>query len=607
MVAKGANANAGEIIAGRYRVEGWVGQGNMAMVFRATHLGTGRPCALKLIHAHLVEEPKIQEMFIQEARVGGRIGKNPFIVDVFDAGIDSDRGVPFLAMDLLEGTTLDKYIKEYGQMPPGLLKTLWLQLAEALEQAHAAGVVHRDLKPGNLFLTYDRKGNPQLRIVDFGIAKLMEEGVQRTATQIGSPAYAAPEQLGNGMRKLAEKMGYSVGPNISPATDIWALGVMTYELLIGAIPGQLWTGSDRGNAMDLLVLVATGPTPSARERAGSRGILLPLGFDGWLERCLQKDAADRWPSIELAVQNLIALFDAPSPRLGTLRLPPISAQDVDKPKPAKSTVLLPSAAKSNAVQEGITSTPNDLQRSTFPASRADVAQTGDSAPREVNQQGASELGQTNSPALPPPRIDGTNFGVTETVTPKRAKRVQRLGLLLIGALFSVITLVFILGIAFPRNENMQDAVLPTAPTVTTQHSALDPQVTPITTSSIEPPLPPLIEPKPAPTLPSAAPLPSLWGRMPTPTAATSAAPPVSSVLANSPMPPANDGTATLNINSIPVSKIIVNGKPMGNTPKVGVTIPPGSYTVVFIHPEKGKKTASGTIKAGETKVAAVKF
>lgn len=604
MATMGANANPGEIVAGRYRIEQWVGQGNMAMVFRATHLGTGRACALKLVHAHLVERPEIQEMFVQEARIGGRIGKNPYIVDVFDAGIDSDRGVPFLAMDLLEGTTLDKYIKQYGQMPPGLLKTLWIQLADALEQAHAAGVVHRDLKPGNLFLTYDRKGNPQLRVVDFGIAKLMEEGVQRTATQIGTPAYAAPEQLGNGMRMMAERMGFNVSTTISPATDIWALGVVTYEMLIGAPPGQLWTGLERGSATDLLVLVATGPVPSGTARAGARGVLLPPGFDSWLERCLHKNAMDRWPSVELAVQNLVALFDAGSNRLPTLKLPSSTLVATRQDQSANATMLL---RKNEA----------PASDGTNPQAARNSSSLTDSTPSQADESKQSSrtqldiLSGSNSLQSGAPRIDGTQHSISETVTPKRAKRVRKAAAASITFLLVTIGAIALIHFILPKAKTTDKNTPTASPSVISSLPSSTPNL-PVEVPAIVPP-----EPTSAPSTAMSAPSALLPAKQPTPKTPNSAneqPPPMPNASVSStpaptssmPSPPVT-ATAILNINSIPVSKVILDGKPIGSTPKVGISVPIGTRTVVFIHPDKGKKTVSVTLKAGETKTAAVKF
>ncbi len=586
MGSAGSNASPGDIIAGRYRIESWVGQGNMATVFHATHLGTGQSCALKLVHAHLVERPEIQELFVQEARVGGRIRKNPYIVDVFDAGIDGDRGVPFLAMDLLEGTTLDKYIKHHGQMPPGLLKTLWVQLADALEQAHSAGVVHRDLKPGNLFLTYDRKGKPQLRVVDFGIAKLMEEGIQRTATQIGTPAYAAPEQLGSGMRTVAGRMGYKISAAISPAADIWSLGIVTYEMLTGAPPGQFWTGRERGSIADLMVLVATEPTPSAVERADARRILLPPGFDGWLERCLQKNAADRWPSVELAVHHLLALFDQDNEarnKFGSTKEPAaVMNAPARRPNPEQPVWLPPQKSNGASVPDSI-------------AFRDGSAEPQSSTAQADNLTASSPLAHRAS------QLDGTGYGIAETTTPKRAKHVQKMGVFIVGALSILAASILILSRASSLAENadssrVQPSTAPTLPLAAStptppnvlfdQPSSLAPVVTPSESASPAAPLP--SEPKPSPKLPGSVPKPPV----PLASASTSVTPP---------------NTATLNFNSIPPSRIVLDGRPMGQAPLLGVSVTAGTHTVLFVHPEKGRKSIAVTVGAGESKTAHVKF
>lgn len=309
MASNTAPAAVGDIIAGRYRIDAWLGQGNMAVVFRATHLGTSQPCALKLVHSHLVERPEVREMFLKEAHVGARIGRNPHIVDIFDAGFDDARGVPYLAMELLEGEALDRYIKVHGAASPALVRTIFHQVADALEQAHARGVIHRDLKPANLFLTFDRKRQAHIKIVDFGIAKLTEQDVQRTATQIGTPAYAAPEQLGAHMRSIAARQGVMLAQGVGPATDIWPLGLIAYELLVGAPGGHFWTGGKRTELVELLMRIVLEPTPKASEQAGDKAASLPRGFDEWLERCLCKNADDRWPSVQEALKRLAILLD----------------------------------------------------------------------------------------------------------------------------------------------------------------------------------------------------------------------------------------------------------------------------------------------------------
>jgi serine/threonine-protein kinase len=338
----------GDLIAGRYRVERMLGRGSMATVFRATHLGTEQACALKLVHSHLATRKEFLDLFLKEARVGARVGRNPHIVDVFDAGVDETRVIPFMAMELLHGETLDRHLKSYGALTPGLVRALFAQLADALDQAHEAGVIHRDLKPSNLFLTRDRRGQPYLKVVDFGIAKVLDEAGQRTATEVGSPAYAAPEQLGPNVRAMAAERGITLASTVSPTTDIWALGLVAYELLTGTQPGQLWETRDRRkNILEIVMAVAFEDPPPPSLRAGPAARHLPDGFDAWLARCLRKNPAERWPSAGSASEHLLALLgDGDAPVLSTrprgkggteVMLPPGSTAN-----PGSATLLSPS-------------------------------------------------------------------------------------------------------------------------------------------------------------------------------------------------------------------------------------------------------------------------
>jgi TPR repeat protein len=312
----------GDTIGGRYRIEGLVGEGGMATVYRARHLGTGRPCALKLVHAHLITQPHLVELFIREAQVGSQIGPNPHIVDVLDAAADDARRVPYLVMELLQGATLDRWCAQNGPMPPALVRDVFEQLGDALGQAHRAGVVHRDLKPSNLFLSLDHRGHPLLKVLDFGIAKILEADPQHTATQIGTPAYAAPEQFGAMFRPLAERQGIVIAPSVTTATDIWPIGLIAYELLTGARSGQFWDTTTLAELPIKAVLTELEP-PS--RRAGERSHLLPPGFDEWFARCLRKNSAERWPSVGHAVAELARLLPAGAPQVGAAPPVPIDA------------------------------------------------------------------------------------------------------------------------------------------------------------------------------------------------------------------------------------------------------------------------------------------
>ena len=298
----------GDIIGARYRVEAVIGQGGMAVVYRATHTGTDEACALKVISPHLAQRPGVLQLFAKEARMGGKIGWHPHIVHVYDAGIDERSGLPFLAMELLQGETLQQRI-ERGPVERELVVELVEQLADALQVAHEASVVHRDLKPSNLFVTRDRKGRAQLKVLDFGIAKVLEGEMHKTATEIGTPAYAAPEQLGPSFRDIAKNQGVTVADEVSPATDIWALGLIVYEALTGHGPGQYW-GASTETDRALRMALALRNAPRASERAGDRAQLLPGGFDEWFGRCTRMDARERWGGAQQAWEALKGLIVA---------------------------------------------------------------------------------------------------------------------------------------------------------------------------------------------------------------------------------------------------------------------------------------------------------
>ncbi len=295
-----ASLEKGRVVGGRYRLDAVLGQGGMAVVWRAEHTETGRRVALKVVRPELAAHQSVREMFVREARIASRIGQSEHIVDVLDAGVDPDLGLPFLAMELLSGETLDERLRRTGPPAAPEVMSMLQHLANALDQAHAAGVIHRDLKPQNLFLTQDRKGQPTLKVLDFGIAKAAET-VQSSATQVGTPAYAAPEQLGASWRTIAARNGRTVAAQVSCATDVWAFGLVAYELFTGAPSGQFW-GAE--TLAELPAKVFLEPLPSPLARAGDNAARLPPGFDAWLARCLDLDASQRYQDAGSAMSAL---------------------------------------------------------------------------------------------------------------------------------------------------------------------------------------------------------------------------------------------------------------------------------------------------------------
>ncbi|MBI4702024.1 MAG: serine/threonine protein kinase [Deltaproteobacteria bacterium] len=295
----------GEVVAGRYEILAPIGDGAMAVVFRAKHRSTGRPCALKFIHPHLVSRQELVDQFLAEALVAGRIGSHPNIVDVFDAGVEERRRIPFIAMELLQGQPLAAFIKERAPVAWDVVRDVMAQLGDALDEAHSAGVVHRDLKPSNIFVAEDRRGRLRLKVLDFGIAKLLDLAGQSTATQTGTPSHCAPEQLGSAIRKLAAQRGFTISKTVSPATDVFPTALIAYRLLTGLDATQYW---EARSLPELMTRVALEEHRPATERAGARAQHLPPSFDSWFLRCLRHNSEERWQGVGQAVAALARLL-----------------------------------------------------------------------------------------------------------------------------------------------------------------------------------------------------------------------------------------------------------------------------------------------------------
>jgi serine/threonine protein kinase len=317
-----ASLEVGDVVGSRYVVEEQVGQGGMAVVYAARHRVTGKRCALKVIHPDLALRDGVIERFLAEAQLAGRIGSHPNVVEIYDAEIDRDRDVPFIAMELLQGKTLAEVIEEYDPLPPRLALDVLQQIADALDAAHASGVVHRDLKPSNVFVV-QRGRKAVVKVLDFGIAKVVEGLGAITSTQVGTPAFCAPEQLGSSVRALAKERGFTIASGVAPTTDVYALGFLAWSLLSGLTAEQYWGPSGVG---DLLIKVALQP----RERPSARLVddaTLPEGFDDWFLVCTAHDAAARWSSAGEAVAALAAALHRPQ------ETPAVAARDPEAPLP----------------------------------------------------------------------------------------------------------------------------------------------------------------------------------------------------------------------------------------------------------------------------------
>ena len=209
----------------RFRVDSLLGRGGMGAVYKAQQLSMDKPVALKVLPAHLAEDEKQVQRFKQEGLTSSQL-KHPNTIRVIDYG-RSDDGFLYLAMELLEGTELQNVIKKQGNLEPARAIKIARQLCKSIGEAHEMGLVHRDLKPGNIFLCDFFGEKDFVKVLDFGIAKFMEEqpgqeSLTQTGFICGTPLYIAPEQ--------------ALGRPVSPATDIYSLGVILYEMLCGHPP-----------------------------------------------------------------------------------------------------------------------------------------------------------------------------------------------------------------------------------------------------------------------------------------------------------------------------------------------------------------------------------
>ncbi len=288
----------GAIFAGRYRVVRPMATGGMGILYEVLHLETERRRALKVMLPGALDDDELRERFLREAKVGARIDSD-FVVEVFDAGIDEATRTPFLVMELLRGEDLGERLRRLGRIAPLDVVTYLHHTALALDQMHRASVVHRDVKPENLFLMEREDGPARIKLLDFGVAKVVTESI--TAGQgIGTPLYMAPEQ-------------YEPSATLTGAVDVYALGMVAYALLVGS---AYWAAEALTQRLFALVAVTMrGPQQPASERAAARGVLLSPAFDAWFARTTAQDPALRFATAGEAVRALAdALGVAPPSR-----------------------------------------------------------------------------------------------------------------------------------------------------------------------------------------------------------------------------------------------------------------------------------------------------
>ncbi|WP_169796463.1 serine/threonine protein kinase [Chondromyces crocatus] len=239
---QGSELQAGHLV-GEYSIESKLGEGGFGVVYKAIHPVIGKAAAIKVLNPECSADPQMVARFVAEARAVNQI-RHKGIIDIFSFG-RLDDGRQYYIMELLDGVPLDAYVKRRGRLPPEEVLPILRQISRALDAAHGAGIAHRDLKPENVFVVFDDEGLVSIKLLDFGIAKLLgdHEGGQKTRSGalLGSPFYMSPEQCR--------------GRGVDHRTDIYSLGVMACELLTGHLPFE---GEDM---MDLLMKQVNAPPP----------------------------------------------------------------------------------------------------------------------------------------------------------------------------------------------------------------------------------------------------------------------------------------------------------------------------------------------------------
>src|SRR4051812_17510986 len=267
-------APPGRVLADRYRLLEPIGEGGMAVVHRGHDELLDRDVAIKLLRPGYAEDPVFVRRFRSEARHAAAL-HDPRIVTIFDGGVDPATGADYIVMQLVHGPTLEAILGDRGRLPLGEALRIATETAEALQVAHERGIVHRDVKPGNILI--DQDGS--VRVADFGIARAAGDGGATTSgVVIGSPYYVSPEQVD--------------GEPVTPTSDIFSLGVVLYEMITGTRPFD----GPSAAAIALQRLRRPSRPPSAVQPD------VPADLDAIVMRAMERNPARRFPSAaELAV------------------------------------------------------------------------------------------------------------------------------------------------------------------------------------------------------------------------------------------------------------------------------------------------------------------
>jgi serine/threonine-protein kinase len=563
----------GTVLANRYQISGLVGRGGMGVVYRAHDRALDETVALKVLRPDVARTRELQLRFVSEIKLARKV-RHRHVCGIHE--YQEDGRFHFIVMELVDGVDLRSILREHGAMPPEKACDLAVQIASGLQAIHDAGIVHRDLKTPNIML--DRTGN--VRLMDFGIAKQTEAATDLTATGhiVGTPEYMSPEQ--------------AMGQKIDARSDVYALGVVVFELFTGQVPF-------RGETPVATIMKHIQEPPPFMDATGHPRLPFPVA--SILTRALAKAPEERYASAQEMSQDLlrarVSMFPVtPAPTPPTGIRPGTNLEE---------TRALRTPTPQPAARQGVT------PRTPLPQARRPTPRPGPQRPGS---------GRYPAPAASPP----ATAGPSRPLPPPRPRGMHPLAWVAAGALAiaGIAVLAFVLNrlLTQLRSETVTEGPLASLPGPTMEKTPTDPgsgvvppSLQPSPTAAETPA--PAATPQPSPTrrarlaptpTPSATPPPT-----PEPTASPSRSRrpgrdvPVPVTLSpqpsSTPRPPRNAAAiGHLKLRILPWAAVSVDGKSRGTTPLRPLDLPPGEHRVQLNHPDYKPLHKTVTIVAGET-------
>lgn len=373
----------GTQLAGKYQLESILGRGGMGVVFRARHLHTQRPVAIKILRPEFSQDRTLGKRFVREARAASSI-RHPNVVAVLDLGIDDD-GTIYQVLELLDGEGLSAHLERKGELTVERTLELLLPVMSGLVVAHAQGIVHRDLKPDNIFLARNHDGRVTPTLLDFGIAKLVDAGsslATHTGSVLGTPQYMAPEQA-----RGAKEQGAGI--------DVWAMGIIAFECLSGRVP------FDGSTPALVMVQIMTERAP----RLDVVNAAVPAELALVIERALMPAPADRFGAMSEFVEALREAASAvgiplPAPRESTAG--PITLRPMRDTLAAHAATELPAGVDTRGATHELAAARADLMGRDSRVETVASASTPARSPR-THEAIATPVERAPEPARAPTR------------------------------------------------------------------------------------------------------------------------------------------------------------------------------------------------------------